>query len=269
MVETRGTKRRREAQEDNSLPVPAASDVAMQRKLKRMKDQVTSLRAEFAVSKAEVARLTKRNEELEQQVRALREQPARAMPVPEAQARSAVQDAPPVQNQPEERTYYYARDVEMLKGPDRSDRQAMSEFYRRGGKEENRVMWAKPGSDLRRFRPYGPAEPIPREVTPPAEARRHNVDLRNLPDRVYFDVNFNDKDTAVQDYGLMEEKKANSRWEHIVQGDVNKALVRHYSEDDAVKLRAMERWSVLDVTTGVRTPPPARYDPRPHAPRGR
>lgn len=268
MVETRGMKRKRDDQGDGSRPAPEAPQPPVQRNLKRAPAEATEWRRDLAASQDKVANLTKRVEELEQQLRTLQEGRERAMPTPEVQVRSAAQDGPPSEVLPKKRDYY-AEHVRMKNGPDRNKSDDVKEFYRRGGIERNRLMLAKPGSDLKRFEHYDPEYKIPRDATPPAESRSRGIAIQDWPGRQYFDVNFNDRETAVKDYGLVEEGKSNSRWEHVVMGSVNKATVRHYSEDDAVKLRAMERWSIIDVTTGKRTPPPARYDPRAHGERGR
>jgi len=70
--------------------------------------------------------------------------------------------------------------------------------------------------------------------------------------RQYFHVNYNDRRTAMHDYGLREAKMGN-KW-------------RYYTDDTDLAMKAAERWDRLDVETGEKTRPPARYDERP--PRG-
>ena len=147
---------------------------------------------------------------------------------------------------------YYPRPVKMLEPPNMANESEMKDFYKLGGFQFDQEMYSNPGSDLTRFDRYMPARNIPRPATPEQNARSRNMNREDFQGRQYFHVNYNDRRTAMHDYGLREAKMGN-KW-------------RYYTDDTDLAMKAAERWDRLDVETGEKTRPPARYDERP--PRG-
>jgi hypothetical protein len=172
---------------------------------------------------------------------------------------------------PPKRTYY-ADPVPVRNEPDKNDRQAMKNFYRAGGVQIDGKPYFQIGKDLSgpEIQPYGTVRPQERDATPEPESRGHNVNLAGLAHRLYFDVHYHDSTIAQRQYGLVKEARAGSNWEHNAAGGVNKATHRFYSEDNEIKSKALERWSIYNIETGERTAPPMRgLDPRARQGHGR
>jgi hypothetical protein len=170
------------------------------------------------------------------------------------------------------RRTYYAEPVEVQNPPDPNNHEDVMRFYRAGGYQAEGKFYWKPGKDLSHpsVQPYGTIKPQEREATPEPEARRHNVNLEELPHRLYFDVQYHDWSEAEHTYGLVKEPRQGSGWQNTEAGGVNKSRYRFYSEDDQIKLRAIERWGRYDIQTGQRTNPPMRgLDPRQREGNGR